>query len=260
MIQNVKSQKLLLLEKEHFNNWTIMLFKNQNEFIQKINIIHNFKYNYSNLIYKNTDSIIKIICHIHGEFSQRAHSHLIGSGCPKCNGSEAQKENAKLKWKEIALQNKMQCSHCLNIKPLIKFHKLLYINYNKWNSVCVECCKKRKIKNNSLMQRIKELLWNVKRRCHDKKLSYDLDSNFLKELWNKQNGLCFYTGLPMSLDHFGYDYNLDKISIDRVDSNLGYIKTNVVLTKWKINKIKNDLSILNFLQTISEIYLFNLKE
>jgi len=53
-------------------------------FITKANYIHNSKYNYSLVKYVNTNTMVKIICPIHGEFQQTPNTHLSGSGCPKC--------------------------------------------------------------------------------------------------------------------------------------------------------------------------------
>lgn len=50
------------------------------------NKIHNFKYDYSKVVYLNIKSNIKIICPIHGEFTQIADGHLSGKGCRKCAG------------------------------------------------------------------------------------------------------------------------------------------------------------------------------
>src|SRR5690606_23046357 len=54
------------------------------KFIKKANIVHNYKYDYSCLIYKNKRSKINIKCPIHGIFSQNASSHLQGAGCKQC--------------------------------------------------------------------------------------------------------------------------------------------------------------------------------
>lgn len=54
------------------------------QFIDKANYIHNNKYNYSKIKYKNTQAKIIIICKKHKEFLQSPNSHLSGSGCPKC--------------------------------------------------------------------------------------------------------------------------------------------------------------------------------
>jgi hypothetical protein len=55
------------------------------KFIERSNIIHNFKYDYSVVEYKNNKTKIKIICPVHGIFEQRPDSHLNGQNCPKCH-------------------------------------------------------------------------------------------------------------------------------------------------------------------------------
>ena len=55
-----------------------------NDFIQKANIKHENKYDYSTTEYKNSKSKVKIKCLIHGEFYQTPGKHLSGQGCPKC--------------------------------------------------------------------------------------------------------------------------------------------------------------------------------
>lgn len=62
------------------------------EFIEKSNIIHNNKYDYSLSEYIRTDIKLKIICPKHGEFEQLANNHLQGYGCPICRESKGEKE------------------------------------------------------------------------------------------------------------------------------------------------------------------------
>jgi hypothetical protein len=54
------------------------------EFISRVKVIHNDKYDYSNLVYGGNRTPITIICPIHGEFTQSPKSHLNGNGCKKC--------------------------------------------------------------------------------------------------------------------------------------------------------------------------------
>ena len=54
------------------------------EFIEKAQIVHNNKYNYSNVNYIKSSEKVTIICPIHGEFQQTPNNHLKGQGCPKC--------------------------------------------------------------------------------------------------------------------------------------------------------------------------------
>lgn len=53
-------------------------------FISRAKQAHNDKYDYSLVVYKNTDTKVQIICPIHGPFDQLAGSHLDGKGCNKC--------------------------------------------------------------------------------------------------------------------------------------------------------------------------------
>lgn len=55
------------------------------DFIERSNVIHSNKYNYSKSIYVKKATPITIICPDHGEFNQRPCDHLAGSGCPECS-------------------------------------------------------------------------------------------------------------------------------------------------------------------------------
>ncbi len=56
----------------------------QEDFIKKVRLKHGDKYDYSDTIYINANTKIKIICNEHGIFEQRAFSHLT-KGCIKCH-------------------------------------------------------------------------------------------------------------------------------------------------------------------------------
>jgi len=57
---------------------------NKDNFIKKSNIAHNSKYDYSKVEYINARTPVKIICPIHGEFSQLPYNHTVGKGCKFC--------------------------------------------------------------------------------------------------------------------------------------------------------------------------------
>ena len=57
---------------------------NQNMFIARAREVHGDKYDYSKTVYQDMHSKVLIVCPQHGEFYQRAQSHLLGSGCPMC--------------------------------------------------------------------------------------------------------------------------------------------------------------------------------
>lgn len=80
---------------------------------------------------------------------------------------------------------------------------------------------------------------------------------YLKNLWEQQNGTCPYTGLK--LIHQNLRTSIDKdnpyiyASLDRIDSSLGYIQNNVEFVSLGIQLLKNKYSkncVLEFLKNI----------
>lgn len=67
----------------------------QQDFIDRATKVHNGKYDYSLVCYKNNSTKVKIICPIHGLFEQRPASQLQGNGCPSC-GREVVEKSRKL--------------------------------------------------------------------------------------------------------------------------------------------------------------------
>lgn len=63
------------------------------EFKEKCTIIHNGKYDYSKVEFNNIGETVTIKCNIHGEYSQRACRHLLGTGCVTCGISKFSPED-----------------------------------------------------------------------------------------------------------------------------------------------------------------------
>jgi dUTP pyrophosphatase len=80
-------------------------------------------------------------------------------------------------------------------------------------------------------------------------LEFSLTAQQLLAKYNAQNGLCYYTGIPMSLVSTlawkqKRQADFDVMSVDRLDSNVGYTETNTVLCCNAINKMKGNSSVL----------------
>lgn len=84
------------------------------------------------------------------------------------------------------------------------------------------------------------------RRRRNKVLEYNLTLEYIKELLLKQEYKDYYTGQVPE--------NYKDYSIDRIDSNLGYIEGNIVITTNRVNAMKNDMSTEEFKKLISDIY------
>lgn len=58
--------------------------KAKSEFVQKAQLVHGDKYDYSETVYVKAKTKVKILCREHGLFDARPDSHLNGQGCPHC--------------------------------------------------------------------------------------------------------------------------------------------------------------------------------
>jgi len=91
----------------------------QKEFIKRAKLIHNNKYDYSLVKYKDSRLKIKIICPIHGVFEQKANNHLRGQGCPKCKDSKGEKRIREiLKSKKIVFEEQKKFADLKDKKRL----------------------------------------------------------------------------------------------------------------------------------------------
>lgn len=97
------------------------MYSNTNEFIQKANKIHNNKFDYSKVDYKNNKSKVEIICPNHGSFYQSPQGHLEGYGCIQCNERKSKPEliiEQFLIDKNISYESEKRFDDCKNIFPL----------------------------------------------------------------------------------------------------------------------------------------------
>ena len=62
------------------------------EFIIKVNKVHNNKYSYLDTVYNGAKEQVEVTCNAHGNFTQKAQSHLRGVGCPKCANESRSKK------------------------------------------------------------------------------------------------------------------------------------------------------------------------
>lgn len=109
------------------------LSSNTVEFIKKSKIIHNDKYDYSNVNYKNAHIKVKIICSVHGEFKQSPNSHLSGVGCPVCKNSKGEEKIRKiLQENDIKFDYQKSFDGCKNI------NKLYFDFYLPDYNMCIE--------------------------------------------------------------------------------------------------------------------------
>lgn len=95
------------------------------EFINRSNEIHDYKYDYSLTNYKNCTSKVLIICLVHGEFWQVAQDHLNGHGCAKCYKNISKAETEWLDWLKIPNDQEHRNVYIINDDKKYKVDGLL---------------------------------------------------------------------------------------------------------------------------------------
>jgi len=76
--------------------------KSLGKFLMDARKKHGNFYDYSNVVYTNSADKIKIICPTHGEFQQKADTHLRGAGCRFCGYQKNTNKKSKEKFIEDA--------------------------------------------------------------------------------------------------------------------------------------------------------------
>lgn len=93
------------------------------------------------------------------------------------------------------------------------------------------------------------LFANIKRSADLRKLAFEIDMEFLDELFKIQNGKCVLSGIEITLPKSDEHRTTGEstASLDRIDSNVGYTKENVQWVHKRINIMKQNLQEDEFL-------------
>ena len=121
------------------------------EFIKRAREVHGDKYDYSKVEYVNNHTKVCIICTEHGDFWQRADSHLSGIGCPKCSKKYKYETEEFIKRAREVHGNKYDYTKtqykggrqkiCINCPEHGEFWKLPYEHLN--GKGCPKCVNKK---------------------------------------------------------------------------------------------------------------------
>lgn len=137
------------------------------------------------------------------------------------------------------------CRDCLEVKPHSEFGR----NARCSDGLAVYCkpCKSERVNKRQKQDRKdwrKRLLQNIRSAYADKRRKKvfswkksDITIEFLQGLYEKQEGLCYWFGIPLETE---LDGGLRQISLDRLDCSSGYTQDNVVLTCRSANFARND--------------------
>ncbi len=118
-----------------------------------------------------------------------------------------------------------------------------------------EILEKNRKWNENINNRLSRLLKAAHKRSKIKKISSDIDIEWLLEKYNEQNGKCLLTGIEFDLTHSNKKYHRNPFSpsLDRIDNSKGYTKSNTRLVCVWINIAIGEYGEENFLIMIKEL-------
>jgi hypothetical protein len=144
-----------------------------------------------------------------------------------------------------------QCLECNITKKYVPVLQLI----NKISKRCSLCGYSNKGEKNPSWKGFGKIprskITRIQHGAKVRNINYNLNIEYLSKLFDEQDSKCFYTNLPLS-------FNDNTASLERIDSNKGYEKDNVVWVHKNLNIMKRDLSIEEFLN-ICKLVVENFK-
>lgn len=177
-----------------------------------------------------------------------------------CKECEKQLDIEK-EWKDGLLL----CHNCLQYKTEDNFtpNSTKSVIRNNRRHICKECATKRQrnhdleLSDNEKLEKC--LRWRflaAKDRAVKHNISFNLELQYILDLWDSQKGVCALSGLPMTFE-LKQGRISTNVSIDKIDRTLGYVKGNIQLVCMACNQIKSDLTeieMYNFCKNIVKNY------
>ena len=156
---------------------------------------------------------------------------------------------------------KKECRKCDSFLPINKFYtkgKVSVTAPDGYNNTCIECSKAKWRKQaEDPAARKRWLLMRIRSKCKKEGIAFDLTIDDLDI-----PDVCPVLGRPLK---FGVSRNQsyekrgmapptdDSPSVDRIDSDGGYVKGNIVVVSWRVNRIKGNAT-SDELRAIADYY------
>lgn len=185
--------------------------------------------------------------------------------CKYCRKKEKRNRSRPV-YEEIIKAGVQECKFCHIVKPLDNFYAngCFSDGLKRYRARCKDCIllvskekqpetykDKIRKKHASYKNYISTLLNHCSKR---KNKEYNLDIQYLLDIYERQKGLCNISGCLMTYEHGAKTTN---ISIDRIDNNKGYVKGNVHLVCYIVNVMKNQFSISELIGFAKKIVTYS---
>jgi len=167
--------------------------------------------------------------------------------CSSC-GQKIQKRLAEINRQKKKGKTKFYCNKSCSGKDHVS-HLKKYQNHfidNKY--------KRQPDEYTNFRWYIKNIIKNSKKH----KQEYDIDLEYLFQLWETQNGICPFTKQKLELRTHNYTHIENRpyqASLDRIDNNKGYVKGNVRFVALIFNYARNNFSDEQVLEFCKQVAL-----
>ena len=148
------------------------------------------------------------------------------------------------------------CFCCKTDKPYSLFfkHSQTPDGYHSW---CKNCCtvgnvRSRAKQNSTIEGRARVFLQNAKKSAFKRQHLFEISVADVVDCWNAQENICAYSGRLMTLEAG----KLNTVSIERIDSNVGYTQENTILVCQAINRMKSDFEFDDFYNLCRDVAQF----
>jgi hypothetical protein len=148
------------------------------------------------------------------------------------------------------------CFKCKQRKPLELFFKHAQTSdgHHSW---CKVCCREgnirsRQKKNATIEGRAHIFLQNAKKNAAKRGNVFALAVSDIVDCWREQGAVCAYSGREMTLEAG----MLNTVSIERIDSSVGYIPDNTILVCQAVNRMKSNFAFDDFYALCADVAEF----
>jgi hypothetical protein len=97
---------------------------------------------------------------------------------------------------------------------------------------------------------------NIRRGAESRNIEFNISIEYLWETFLNQNGMCALSGKPLNFGRIVKDKKTQTVSVDRIDSKIGYIEGNIQWVDKVINIMKNKLNETEFFKICKEIVIY----
>ncbi len=217
-------------------------------FIERAKQAHDNFFSYEKLEYISPKRKVIITCPVHGDFQQRPLDHLGGHGCSKCRSDKARRwtetDDNFLK-ENYASFGAYHCQLHLNksLHAIRGRAALLGITHKqqKWPYQMLSCDR-----------------WSaIVTRAKKKGFEINISPEYVEKIFLEQNKKCALTNLDLVMCNQAH---LNTASVDRIDSEKGYIEGNIQIVHKDVNWMKNEFSDEYFYKVCSAVSKYRGKD